>query len=68
MVDGLTRLDGIDPANRVGEVKARLEVFRYVYDSSSCRRSRPDTGFSDPLLTVALRHAVIGDRLPAMRG
>jgi hypothetical protein len=25
-------LAGIDPANRLGEVKARTEVFRYVYD------------------------------------
>jgi len=38
-----------DPANRVGEVKARLEVFRYVYDRQFKPSIPPGTGFADPL-------------------
>ena len=46
-VDALVR-SGSDPANRVGEVKARKEVFRYVYDRQFLP-SIPPLGFEDGL-------------------
>jgi hypothetical protein len=46
-VDALVR-SGSDPANRVGEVKARKEVFRYVYDRQYLP-SIPPLGFIDGL-------------------
>jgi len=50
LVDGLTKSPSAsDPANRVGEVKARLEVFRYVYDYQFKPSIPPNTGFNDPL-------------------
>lgn len=50
LVDGLMKSStASDPANRVGEVKARLEVFRYVYDSQFKPSIPPNTGFEDPL-------------------
>lgn len=39
-------LSGDDPANRLGEVRARTEVLRYVYDTQYVP-SIPATGFTD---------------------
>jgi hypothetical protein len=50
LVNGLVKSPtASDPANRVGELKARLEVFRYVYDSQFKPSIPADTGFNDPL-------------------
>jgi hypothetical protein len=50
LVNGLTRPTGVtDVANRVGEAKARLEVFRYVYDTQFKPSIPPATGFIDGL-------------------
>jgi hypothetical protein len=50
LVNGLAKSPtASDPANRVGELKARLEVFRYVYDSQFKPSIPADTGFDDPL-------------------
>lgn len=50
LVNGLTRPMGVtDVANRVGEAKARLEVFRYVYDTQFKPSIPPGTGFIDGL-------------------
>jgi hypothetical protein len=39
-------LSGEDPANRLGEVRARTDVLRYVYDSQY-KPTIPATGFTD---------------------
>ena len=44
-----SRSCGSDPANRVGELKARLEVFRHVLRSQFLPSIPADTGFNDPL-------------------
>jgi hypothetical protein len=50
MVNGLVPAPGAtDPANRIGETKARLEVFRYVYDKQFKPSIPPLTGFIDGL-------------------
>jgi len=50
LVNGLVKSPtASDPANRVGELKARLEVFRYVYDSQFKPSIPADTGFEDTL-------------------
>lgn len=49
LVNGLVRAEGSsDVANRVGEAKARLEVFRYVYDTQF-KPSIPARGCVDGL-------------------
>jgi hypothetical protein len=50
LVNGLLKAPtASDPANRVGELKARLEVFRYVYLSQFQPSIPANTGFNDPL-------------------